>query len=111
MVHCPGGGNLHYTEEDYTRDASVLACYLGRLSEASWAGHAESDPWARTEAALVAKWADVLADLSPPAPNRTSRLSFSNIAAAGVPGYIFSLLLKFFRTNVTCCLNTIYYIP
>jgi hypothetical protein len=74
MLSAPGGGTLHYTEEDYCHDAELLASLLCRLHE-----HAQQpvlpslstlEPWQLLDSRLIGKWQDVLSALAPPAATR-----------------------------------------
>ncbi|XP_073970585.1 uncharacterized protein isoform X2 [Rhodnius prolixus] len=83
MLNSPGGGTLHYTEEDYTHDAELLTYYLRRLTDSSPALAQCCDPWQKMESALIAKWTDVVTDLTPPQATRSTRLSFYPLSSSG----------------------------
>ncbi|XP_046679398.1 LOW QUALITY PROTEIN: uncharacterized protein LOC124366842 [Homalodisca vitripennis] len=81
MLSAPGGGTLHYTEEDYCHDAELLVSLLCRLHEFSLQPLPPSLPpleaWQQLDSRLVGKWQDVLMALAPPTTTRSRRLGFA----------------------------------
>lgn len=91
MLNSPGGGTLHYTEEDYTHDAQLLESFLFRLNQMtphlpSSSSH-DHDCWRKMESKLIHKWSDVLNDLSPPTATRSRRLSGNSYSTAVASQY------------------------
>ncbi|XP_054287313.1 uncharacterized protein LOC129003101 isoform X2 [Macrosteles quadrilineatus] len=89
MLSAPGGGTMHYTEEDYSHDAELLVSLLHRLHEHSHQPLLPSlhtlEPWQLLDSRLIGKWQDVLIALAPPSATRSRRLGFvsgHNSAAA-----------------------------
>ncbi|XP_014294082.1 uncharacterized protein [Halyomorpha halys] len=85
MLNSPGGGTLHYTEEDYSHDAELLTYTLIRLGEITAPDllPEEREPRRRMEAALVSKWESLLVSLAPPPATRGVRFSFYPLSSAG----------------------------
>ncbi|BES96599.1 Hypothetical protein NTJ_09411 [Nesidiocoris tenuis] len=85
MLNSPGGGTLHYTEEDYNHDADLLCYHLRRLGDIAPCGPhgGDSDPWRRVETSLILKWTAVLADLMPPQSTRGTRMAFYPLSSSG----------------------------
>ncbi|CAH1396364.1 unnamed protein product [Nezara viridula] len=85
MLNSPGGGTLHYTEEDYSHDAELLTYTLIRLGEITAPDLVpeEREPRRRMEAALVSKWESLLVSLAPPPATRGVRFSFYPLSSAG----------------------------
>ncbi|XP_014256560.1 uncharacterized protein LOC106670582 isoform X2 [Cimex lectularius] len=82
MLNSPGGGTLHYTEEDYNHDADLLTYHLRRFTDiAPCSG--DPDPWRRVETAMIDKWISVLTDLTPPQATRGTRMSFYPLSSSG----------------------------
>ncbi|CAH0381304.1 unnamed protein product [Bemisia tabaci] len=73
MMNCPGGGTLHYTDEDYAHEADLLTSHLHQLHQMSSLNvtfpslslHLPSETWWKIELQLIAKWRNVLTDLLP----------------------------------------------
>ncbi|KAF6209912.1 hypothetical protein GE061_015666 [Apolygus lucorum] len=85
MLNSPGGGTLHYTEEDYNHDADLLCYQLRRLGDIAPCGPlgGDSDPWRRVETSMIHKWTSVLADLTPPQSTRGTRMAFYPLSSTG----------------------------
>lgn len=85
MLNSPGGGTLHYTEEDYSHDAELLTYTLLRLGEMSSPDlvPSEREPWRKLEAALTGRWTSLLLSLAPPPATRGVRFSFYPLSSTG----------------------------
>ncbi|KAI5753092.1 hypothetical protein M8J77_023393 [Diaphorina citri] len=70
IINSPGGGVMHYTEEDYIYDAEIISNLVARFFEISLIPSLIINPkddsyWCRLEDALLIKWGHVLEELLP----------------------------------------------